>query len=184
LRKCLTDNDVCYKYVDFLKTTQSLEILQMSQNISNSMCSNLNSTSSLLLTLSRLFLSSIFFFFGSTVIWIQGLVLVKSKCSITWASLRGLLSLVIFKIRSCFIPGPVWTMILFFMLPQDDRCVPLYPVTGWNRGLWTFCPERPVAAIFLISSSWVAKITGFNHHNQCLLSSLLSFTQTRKHESY
>jgi hypothetical protein len=56
-----------------------------------------------------------------------------------------------------------------FVLPQvagDDRCMPLHPAIGWDGVSGTFCLCCPRTIILLISSSWVARITGLSHSAQ------------------
>jgi hypothetical protein len=61
-----------------------------------------------------------------------------------WAIPPALFVLVTFEIRSQFTSGPVWTTVLLFVFLQscmDGRCVPLYPVIGWDGSLVNILAE-------------------------------------------
>jgi hypothetical protein len=73
-------------------------------------------------------LKSLFFFFPSTGVWIQGLILVH-RHSTTWVT------------------------------PSALFCVGYFQ----DRVLGTICLGWPITWIFLISASWLARITGMSH---------------------
>jgi hypothetical protein len=70
-------------------------------------------------------------------------------------------------------PGP-WSSYLCFSCSRDDRHAPPCPVFYLLR--WDlmdfFCPSYSGTVILLISTSWVARITGFSHFAQLSLSIL------------
>jgi hypothetical protein len=63
-------------------------------------------------------------------------------CSTAWAKHPALYTLVIFEIRSHFLPKPVWTIVLLFYTSHcywDDRHVPRLPLLRWGFSQ-TFLP--------------------------------------------
>jgi hypothetical protein len=59
----------------------------------------------------------------------------------------------------------LWSFYLCFPHNWNDRHVLLCLATGWN-GSCKFFWGWPQTMIFHISASWVARITGMNHHAQ------------------
>jgi hypothetical protein len=48
----------------------------------------------------------------------------------------------------------------------DDRCKTLCSAIDWDGVLWIFCPFWPWTMILLISTSYIARITGLSHQDQ------------------
>jgi hypothetical protein len=77
--------------------------------------------------------------FGGTRSWTQGLVLARRLSHST----PDLFVLVIFEIRSHFMPMTVWTRIFLFMLPcTPGMTVPCHKLNCWLKwGLANFLPR-------------------------------------------
>jgi disulfide bond formation protein DsbB len=86
--------------------------------------------------------------------------------------------LVIFEIRSCFMPRPAWTKILLLMFLTIAGMTGVYHNTQLEVEMgvsWTFYPGWPGTTVFLILA-FVADMTSKHHHAQLLLEMGVSWT--------
>jgi hypothetical protein len=101
-------------------------------------------------------------------VWIQDLCLLGSH-STSWPMLPTLFTFSNRVLLFFFMLRQTWTVILLFILPvylgwQKHATMPSF--IGWDGVLLTFCLVCPQNLTFLISSIWVARITGASHHAQ------------------